>query len=118
MPEAHLPRWKATALGAAAVYPIAVAAESALLPHLATFPMPLRNAVIALTFSALMTYVTLSALARVQGSWRATERRGSTPPMTASVPEELHRLKENRAPGDQLEPHVLRPCSVVCTELS
>lgn len=54
-----------------------MAAESALLPHLATFSKPLRNAVIALTFIALMTYVTLPALARVLRSWGATDKRGN-----------------------------------------
>lgn len=69
------PRWKMTLVATAAVYPISLASEIFLLPHLSGLPTPARDAVIAATFSTLMTYVTLPALTRLLRRWLAMPRR-------------------------------------------
>ncbi|MGW0885088.1 hypothetical protein [Streptomyces sp. NPDC002671] len=77
MPETKVPRWKMTVLATGAVYPISLAAESVLLPELGGLPMAVRDAVIAVTFSAAMTYVTMPALSRALRGWLSTERRNA-----------------------------------------
>ncbi|MGW1998265.1 hypothetical protein [Embleya sp. NPDC001921] len=58
------PRWKAALSAAAAVYPVSMAAEFWLLPRLGALPMAARDAVVAVVFSTLMTYVTLPLVGR------------------------------------------------------
>jgi antibiotic biosynthesis monooxygenase (ABM) superfamily enzyme len=63
------PRWKLTLVAAGAVYPLSLLADVLLVPYTGGLPSALRNALIALFFSAAMTYALLPTLSRVLRRW-------------------------------------------------
>lgn len=63
------PRWKLTLVAAAAVYPLSLLADVLFVPYTGSLPSALRNALIALFFSAAMTYALLFALSRGLRRW-------------------------------------------------
>lgn len=73
------PRWKLTLVAAAAVYPLSLLADVLLMPYTGGLPPALRNALIALFFSAAMTYALLPALSRVLRRWLSGPARSSAP---------------------------------------